>query len=35
MNDPVRCHLVVGGDFHDMDFARLRLLELLADHDHV
>lgn len=27
--------LVVGGRFHDFDFARLRLLELLAEHDDV
>jgi hypothetical protein len=31
----VRAHLVVGGDFHDMDFARLQLLQLLAEHEHV
>ena len=28
-------HLVVGGDFHDMDYARLRLLSLLAEHERV
>lgn len=28
-------HLVCGGRFHDFDFARLRLLELLAEHDRV
>lgn len=27
---PTRVHLVVAGDYHDMDFARLELLKLLA-----
>ncbi|MEM7730717.1 MAG: ThuA domain-containing protein [Pseudomonadota bacterium] len=29
------CVLVVGGLFHDMDFARLELLKLLAEHPHI
>ena len=32
---PVSCYLVVGGQYHDMDFARLELLKLLAEHEHV
>ena len=28
-------YLVCGGDYHDFDFARLELLKLLAEHDHV
>lgn len=28
-------HLVAGGKYHDIDYARGRLLELLADHPHV
>ena len=31
----VDVHLVVGGDFHDFDFARLRLLELLGEHERI
>ena len=30
MPDPIRAHLVCGGRWHDMDFARLELLKLLA-----
>ena len=35
---PVRrrtAHLVAGGRFHDIDFARRELLALLAEHDQV
>ena len=38
LTDPVRrcrAHLVAGGRFHDIDFARRELLALLAEHDHV
>lgn len=37
MPDPDRknVHLVVGGKYHDFDYARLELLRLLAEHDHV
>ena len=31
MPDPIRAHLVCGGRWHDMDFARLELLKLLAE----
>ena len=31
----VDAHLVAGGKYHDIDFARRELLELLAEHDHV
>jgi len=34
-NRVVRVHLVVGGDYHDMDFARLELLKLLAAHPRI
>ena len=33
--DPVQAVLVCGGRFHDMDYARLRLLGLLAEHEEV
>jgi type 1 glutamine amidotransferase len=29
--EPIRCALIVGGKYHDMDFARLELLKLLAE----
>lgn len=32
---PVRAYLVCGGKYHDMDYARLELLKLLADHAEV
>ena len=35
MTPSLRAHLVCGGDFHDFDFARARLLELLAEHEYV
>lgn len=31
----VHVYLVVAGDYHDMDFARLELLKLLAEHEHI
>jgi type 1 glutamine amidotransferase len=35
LNDRVDAFLVCGGEFHDFDFARLQLLTLLGEHDHV
>ena len=35
MSGPVSAHLVCGGRWHDFDFARLQLLELLAEHEGV
>ena len=32
---PLEAYLVCGGKYHDMDFARLELLKLLAEHDQV
>jgi type 1 glutamine amidotransferase len=32
---PLEGYLVVGGDYHDMDFARLELLKLLAEHERI
>jgi len=32
---PAKAHLVCGGKYHDMDFARLELLKLLGEHEHV
>jgi hypothetical protein len=34
-NRVVRIYLVVAGDDHDMDFARLELLKLLGEHDRI
>ena len=31
----VDAYLVAGGRFHDIDFARLELLKLLSEHQHV
>ena len=31
MPDPILGHLVCGGRWHDMDFARLELLKLLGE----
>ena len=31
--DTISAYLVVGGDYHDMDYARLELLKLLAEHE--
>lgn len=33
--DRVDAYLVAGGKYHDIDFARLELLKLLAEHEHV
>ena len=35
MTEPIHAHLVANARFHDTDFARLRLLELLAEDDGV
>ncbi len=32
---PIRCALVVGGKYHDMDYARLRLLGLLDENERI
>ncbi len=32
---PIRCVLIAGGKYHDIDFARLELLKLLAEDDRV
>lgn len=32
---PVNGYLVCGGLYHDMDYARLELLKLLAEHEHI
>ena len=31
----IRAHLIVGGQYHDIDYARLELLNLLSTHDQV
>ena len=31
----IRVYLVAAGDYHDIDFARIELLKLLAEHEHV
>ena len=35
MAGPANAYLVVGGKYHDMDFARLELLKLLGEHDSI
>lgn len=35
MSDRIDAYLVAGGRFHDFDFARLQLLQLLAEHETV
>ena len=35
MSGRINAHLVVGGKWHDFDFARLQLLQLLADDDRI
>ncbi len=35
MGDPIRAYLVVGGKYHDMDFARLELLKLLGENPEI
>lgn len=32
---PIQAHLIASGRFHDIDFARLKLLKLVAEHPHV
>lgn len=32
---PVKAYLICGGLYHDMDFARLELLKLLGEHEHI
>jgi len=34
-NNPLRCVLIAGGKYHDIDFARLELLKLLAEDERV
>ncbi len=34
-NSPTRCALVVGGKYHDMDFARLEILKYLAEDEKI
>jgi type 1 glutamine amidotransferase len=35
MADPVNVYLIAGGKYHDIDFARLELLKLLAEHERI
>ena len=35
MTETVDVHLVAAGKYHDIDFARLELLKLLAEHEHI
>ena len=35
MAEPVNAYLIVGGDYHDMDYARVELLKLLGEHEHI
>ena len=35
MAEPIDTYLVAGGRYHDIDFARIELLKLLAEHEHV
>jgi type 1 glutamine amidotransferase len=35
MADPIALYLVAAGQFHDIDFARLELLKLLAEHSNI
>ncbi len=32
---PVNAYLVCGGRWHDMDYARVELLKLLGEHEHI
>lgn len=32
---PITCYFVASGKYHDIDFARLELLKLLAEHDNI
>jgi len=33
--EPVNAYLICGGLYHDMDYARLELLKLLGEHEHI
>ena len=35
MAERINACLVAGGRYHDIDFARLEVLKLLAEHEHV
>ncbi len=35
MAQRIDAHFVAAGKYHDIDFARLELLKLLAEHDHI
>ena len=35
MAERIEAYLVAGGRYHDIDFARIELLKLLAEHEHV
>jgi hypothetical protein len=35
IKDPITCYFVASGKYHDIDFARLELLKLLAEHDNI
>ncbi|MEM1020979.1 MAG: ThuA domain-containing protein, partial [Pseudomonadota bacterium] len=35
IKEPVNVYFVVSGKYHDIDFARLELLKLLAEHDQI
>jgi len=35
IKEPINCYFVASGKYHDIDFARLELLKLLAEHDHI
>ena len=35
MTQRIDAHFVAAGKFHDIDFARLELLKLLAEHPHI
>jgi type 1 glutamine amidotransferase len=35
MSDPIRVHLVCGGKYHDIDFARAELLKLLRENEEI
>lgn len=35
IKEPITCYFVASGKYHDIDFARLELLKLLAEHDNI
>jgi len=35
MTDRIDAHFIAAGDYHDIDFARLEVLKLLAEHAEV